>query len=129
MHIPRVILQDHPQAAGQYQVDGGGCVTIALEPSFVQNTKALRAILAHETSHYVLENNGIRERDPESNERLTDLAVFALGLGGLYLEGYEAQPSRGGGLALVDKSAEDRDEAVPTKKAENGDGAALRCSF
>jgi hypothetical protein len=93
MHVPRVIVRDHPDAAGQFVVDGDGWVTITIRPSFVRDVKAARAILAHETSHYVLENNGIRERDRDANERLTDLAVFVLGLGGLYLEGYRTLPS------------------------------------
>src|SRR5260370_41339079 len=77
-------------AAGQFKVSDGW-VSVRIANHVLMDRKAVRAILAHEACHYVLENSGIRERDYEQNERLTDLCMFVCGLGELFLDGYKRE--------------------------------------
>ncbi|CAN5261430.1 hypothetical protein BH20ACI2_BH20ACI2_25070 [soil metagenome] len=64
---------------------------MTLSEDLVADQKAVRAVLAHEVCHYVLNCSGMREEDTESNEKLTDLCMFVLGLGNIYLEGYRSE--------------------------------------
>jgi hypothetical protein len=79
MMVPRVVVESMPAAAGQFEVDEEGWVTIRVSPDFERDLPAARAILAHEVCHYILENRGIRQPNFELNERDTDLCMFICG--------------------------------------------------
>jgi hypothetical protein len=89
--VPRVQVVSLAGAGGQFSEEAAGWVTIAVAERFLTNQQAVRAILAHEACHYILESAEIREADRDQNERLTDLCVFVCGLGKLYLEGYRTR--------------------------------------
>jgi len=86
--IPSVKVAPLIEAAGQF-VEESGWAKIVLSPTFAAKPSAVRAILCHEVCHYVLEANGIRYTDRKENERLTDIAMFVLGLGRVFLAGYQ----------------------------------------
>jgi hypothetical protein len=94
MMVPRVVLESMPAAAGQFEVDEEGWVTIRVSPDFERDLAAARAILAHEVCHYVLENRGIRQPNFELNERDTDLCMFICGFGDVFLAGYKRSFAR-----------------------------------
>jgi hypothetical protein len=89
--VPRVQVVSLAGAGGQFREEAAGWVAITVADRFLTNQQAVRAILAHEACHYILESAEIREADRDQNERLTDLCVFVCGLGELYLEGYRAR--------------------------------------
>jgi hypothetical protein len=89
--VPRVQVVSLTGAGGQFREEAAGWVTITVADRFLTNPQAVRAILAHEACHYILESAEIREADRYQNERLTDLCVFVCGLGKMYLEGYLAR--------------------------------------
>jgi hypothetical protein len=89
--VPRVQIVSLADAGGQFREETAGWVTITVADRFLTNQQAVRAILAHEACHYILESAEIREPDWYQNERLTDLCVFVCGLGKMYLEGYRAR--------------------------------------
>jgi hypothetical protein len=89
--VPRVQIVSLADAGGQFREETAGWVTITVADRFLTNQQAVRAILAHEACHYILESAEIREPDRYQNERLTDLCVFVCGLGKMYLEGYRAR--------------------------------------
>lgn len=91
-HIPKVRTGSLIDA-GQFSEDLG-YVSIKLANGFIMDFRAIRAVLAHEACHYILENSGIREKDQEQNERLTDACMFVCGLGKLFLEGYRKEASQ-----------------------------------
>ncbi len=70
-----------------------GWVEITIEKKFFDNRAARRAVLCHELCHYVLGAAGIREPATLDNERLTDVAMFAFGLGEVYMARYAVRPS------------------------------------
>ena len=86
---PRTIVESTPFAAGLFEVDEEGWVTIKVSPDFWDDRSAAQAILAHEVCHYLLENAGIRYADVAINERYTDLCMFICGFGPLFLAGYK----------------------------------------
>ena len=86
---PRTIVESTPLAAGLFEVDEEGWVTIKVSPDFWDDRSAAQAILAHEVCHYLLENAGIRYADVATNERYTDLCMFICGFGSLFLAGYK----------------------------------------
>src|SRR5215510_8070970 len=86
--VPRVQIISLADAGGLFREETDGWVTITVAEKFLTNQHAVRAILAHEACHYILESAEIREADWYQNERLTDLCVFVCGLGKMYLEGY-----------------------------------------
>lgn len=88
---PRVVISGTKKEAGQFIIDDGW-VSIAVSPVFVGDLAAARAILCHELCHYVLEANGIRDPSRETNEKMTDIAMFVFGLGDVFLEGYRSKP-------------------------------------
>jgi hypothetical protein len=94
MMVPRVVLEPMPIAAGQFEVDEEGWVTIRVSPDFERDLPAARAILAHEVCHYILENRGIRQPNFELNERDTDLCMFICGFGDVFLAGYKRSSAR-----------------------------------
>lgn len=87
MLTPRLLIEDLPQAAGQF-VEQDGWVKIVVDRDFFLDLPAARAILCHEVCHYVLEANGIRDANTAANERLTEVAMFVFGLGEVFLAGY-----------------------------------------
>jgi len=89
---PRVSVQPLCAAAGQF-VEEDGWVKITVGSAFFNDMLAARAILAHELCHYVLNASGIRDPLRIENERLTDAAMFVLGLGGTFLAGYRKAPT------------------------------------
>ncbi len=94
MMVPRVVVESMPAAAGQFQVDEEGWVTIRVSPDFERDLPAARAILAHELCHYILENRGIRQPNFALNERDTDLCMFICGFGDVFLAGYKRSSAR-----------------------------------
>jgi DnaJ-class molecular chaperone len=89
MMVPRVVVEPMFAAAGQFEVDQEGWVTIHVSPDFERDLPAARAILAHEVCHYILEHRGIRQPNFELNERDTDLCMFICGFGDVFLAGYK----------------------------------------
>ena len=92
--IPRTIVEAMPSAAGRFEVDEEGWVTIKISPEFFDDQLAAQAILAHEACHYILENSGIRYNDFYLNERYTDLCMFICGFGQIFLAGYKREPAQ-----------------------------------
>ena len=89
--IPRVVIEDIPFAAGLFQVDEEGWVTIKVGKRFFEDKLAAKAILAHEVCHYILENSGIRKNDFLLNERYTDMCMFICGFGQVFTSGYKRE--------------------------------------
>jgi predicted SprT family Zn-dependent metalloprotease len=92
--VPHVQVTSIPFAAGQFEVDEDGWVTIKLGSEFFQDKLAAHAILAHEVCHYILENSGIRQSDHLLNERDTDVCMFVCGFGALFLAGYRRKAAQ-----------------------------------
>jgi hypothetical protein len=92
--IPRTIVEAMPSAAGRFEVDEEGWVTIKISPDFFDDQLAAQSILAHEACHYILENSGIRYSDFYLNERYTDLCMFICGFGQIFLAGYRREPAQ-----------------------------------
>ena len=86
-YVPKVNVCAYINAAGQFRVDSDGYVLIDVCPQFIGHPPALLAILAHEACHHILEMSGIRKETTADNERLTDLAIFVCGFGGILLDG------------------------------------------
>ncbi|HEX7887341.1 MAG TPA: hypothetical protein VF474_15295 [Phenylobacterium sp.] len=90
---PRVVVEGMAVAAGQF-VEQDGWVKIAVSANFLTDVEASRAILCHEVCHYVLNASGIRLNETNQNERLTDVAMFVFGLGGVFSAGYRRAANR-----------------------------------
>jgi hypothetical protein len=90
MMTPRVSVEAMPMAAGTF-TEQDGWVKVAVDNKFFDDRAAAHAILAHELCHYVLFASGIREQVTLENERLTDAAMFVLGLGEVFLAGYQRE--------------------------------------
>jgi hypothetical protein len=88
---PHIVVENIQTAAGLFQVDEEGWVTIKVSEKFLQDTLAAQAILAHEVCHYVLENSGIRKNDFLLNERYTDMCMFVCGFGHIFTSGYKRE--------------------------------------
>jgi hypothetical protein len=89
---PRVVVGPLVEAAGLFS-EQSGWVTLTVSQGFFDNRDAACAILCHELAHYVLNACGIRESERLRNERLTDVAMFVLGLGDVFLAGYKSAPT------------------------------------
>jgi hypothetical protein len=89
---PRVVVAPLAWAAGEF-AEEDGWVKINLGAGFFNDPLAAHAILCHELCHYVLNASGIREPTRVENERLTDAAMFVLGLGDIFLAGYRRAPT------------------------------------
>lgn len=76
-------------SAGSFQEDDEGFVTLKIGQEFKNNHDATCAVLAHEICHYILNNSGIRRKDTADNEQLTDVCMFVLGFGTIFLNGYK----------------------------------------
>lgn len=92
--VPRVLVEAIPFAAGLFEVDEEGWVTIKVRLNFFEDKLAAQAILAHEVCHYILDNSGIRKSDTELNERYTDLCMFVCGFGQIFLAGYKRETAQ-----------------------------------
>lgn len=92
--VPRVLVEPIPFAAGQFEVDEEGWVTIKVGSDFFEDKLAAQDIMAHEVCHYILDNSGIRKSDRELNERYTDLCMFVCGFGQIFLAGYKRETSQ-----------------------------------
>jgi hypothetical protein len=90
-YVPQTISSPTLFAAGQFEVDEEGWVTIRVSPDFFNDRPAAQAILAHEACHYILEQSGIRQPDFQLNERYTDLCMFICGFGQTFLQGYKRE--------------------------------------
>lgn len=88
--IPEIGRGELKDAGGTFGSRDGWAV-MTLSNDLVADEKAVRAVLAHEVCHYVLNCSSMREEDTELNEKLTDLCMFVLGLGNIYLEGYRSE--------------------------------------
>ncbi len=62
-------------------------ITILINSDYTYET--VLSILIHESTHYFLLSNGIKLKDRELNEYLTDIASVYLGFGKIMLEGYK----------------------------------------
>lgn len=89
--VPHVVVEAIPFAAGLFQVDKEGWVTIKVGSDFFDDKLAAQAILAHEVCHYILENSGIRKSDYLLNERYTDMCMFICGFGQIFQAGYKRE--------------------------------------
>jgi hypothetical protein len=92
--VPHLVPPVHAEAmeepeAGLFTVDPQGWVKISVHQDFVKDNCLAQAILAHEVCHYILGNSGIRKSETILNERYTDLCMFVLGLGEVFLTGYK----------------------------------------
>jgi hypothetical protein len=81
-----------PDLGGTF-VERDSWVEITIEKKFFDCRAAGRAVLCHALCHYVLDAAGIREPTTHDNKRLTDVAMFAFGLGEVYMAGYAVRPS------------------------------------
>lgn len=77
------------QSAGCFQVDEYGYASIKVDRQFMNDPRSTLAILSHEICHYVLESSGIRETHTQANEIQTDICMFVIGFGELFLRGYK----------------------------------------
>ena len=88
-NIPKLRLTGLLDAAGQFEVDGDGWLTIRMSPEFLSNPATMWLILAHEVCHHILTQSGLDEQSNKiRNERKTDLTMFVCGFGGLVQAGY-----------------------------------------
>lgn len=88
LHVPRVETGTLVGAGGQFKTPDGWA-RIKLANNLLSDRKAVRAVIAHEICHYILNNSGIRESNVDENEKLTDACMFVCGLSLLFLEGYK----------------------------------------
>jgi hypothetical protein len=89
--VPRIAVEQIADAAGYFQVDDEGWVTISVSPKFAGEHQTACSILAHEVCHYILGNSGIWQANVQLNERYTDLCMFVLGFGEVFLAGYRPE--------------------------------------
>jgi hypothetical protein len=87
---PRIEVSALKGSCGQF-IEEDGWVKLVVSTEFALDSAASRAILCHELSHYILFANGIRMADRADNERLTDVAMFVLGMGGIFLNGFRSK--------------------------------------
>jgi hypothetical protein len=86
--VPKVSVSSLIDSAGQYRADEDGYLFIEIARGFLGSPEAILAILAHESSHHILDLSGIRGSSGDERERLTDLAAFICGFGELILQGH-----------------------------------------
>lgn len=75
------------EAIGDIQLPGSSVSVIRVPFFCVGKPYLIGTVLAHEMTHQWLFLNGVGYQDQDMNEKLTDLASFALGLGKLMLNG------------------------------------------
>ncbi len=94
IRIPEISRQSQQNVGGTFGAIKGWA-RITLSNDLMHDQRAVRAVLAHEVCHYVLNCAGLSEAETESNERLTDLCMFVFGLGDIFLAGYRSETVRG----------------------------------
>lgn len=62
-------------------------ISIFIKPDYTYET--VLSIVIHESTHYFLISNGIKLKDRDLNEYITDIATVYLGFGKYILEGYK----------------------------------------
>lgn len=87
---PRIEIAEIDGACGLF-VEDNGWVRFVLKTETAANAAVARAVLCHEVCHYILAANGIRLPDRLDNERLTDVAMFVFGMGGIFLDGFQTK--------------------------------------
>jgi hypothetical protein len=87
---PRIEVSTPKGSCGQF-IEEDGWVKLVVSTEFALDSAASRAILCQELSHYILFANGIRMADRTDNERLTDVAMFVLGIGNIFLYGFRSK--------------------------------------
>jgi hypothetical protein len=92
--VPRILSESEETRAGYFEVDRAGWVKISINSKFLKYQSATQAILAHEVCHYILENSGIRKANKNLNERYTDLCMFVMGFGEVYLARYKRESTQ-----------------------------------
>lgn len=94
IRIPKISVGSPKDTGGTFgSKDGWAIMTLSKE--LVGEKRAVAAVLAHEVCHYVLNCSSVREDETEWNEKLTDLCMFVVGLGDVYLSGYRSSKIRG----------------------------------
>jgi hypothetical protein len=84
--VPDIKSKVSNDSAGTFgATQGWPIINLAVD---LPSLAAVRAVLAHEVCHYILNAAGLREDDSLDNEKLTDLSMFVLGLGHVFLSGY-----------------------------------------
>ncbi len=94
MRIPEISGSSERNVGGTFGAKDGWAV-MALSDDLMHDQKAIRAVLAHEVCHYVLNCSSMNETDTELNEKLTDLCMFVFGLGDIFLNGYKSETVQG----------------------------------
>lgn len=92
---PRLVFKlQSKDSGGTFEVDEEGYVTITIDSALQNNHRAALAVLSHELCHYILGSNGIKRSARLANEQLTDVCMFVLGFGDIFLNGYQTAPNR-----------------------------------
>ena len=81
-------IEDRADRAGLYAARGTFAREIQLTKKYRFGLEHVIAILAHESTHCLLDHCQLREVDQHDHEVLTDVAAAYVGLGGVILEGY-----------------------------------------
>lgn len=82
----RVNFAKDIKSPGQFEFHNSNA-KITINKQFQSDSTACAAILAHEITHFVLNQKGCHEKDVYENERFTDFASVYFGLGILVLNG------------------------------------------
>jgi hypothetical protein len=99
--VPRVHVTPWMDAAGAYEADAHGYLSIHVAPEYSAHENACRVVLAHEACHHILDVSGVRAPTRDAHERLTDLAMYVCGLGEIVNRGVRSLLVAGGGWAQV----------------------------
>ncbi|MBN1794407.1 MAG: hypothetical protein JW844_05530 [Candidatus Omnitrophica bacterium] len=78
-------------SAGKIECQTGKPYFIEISDKWKDNRTAIAAIIAHEMTHAWMDDQGLREADTQTNEKLTDITAILLGLGVLLVNGLEAE--------------------------------------
>ena len=89
--VPELSFQDElfHTIGGTFRVKGDGSVTITIKKSLSHQPRVALAVAAHELCHYILGNNNIRKENTLQNEKMTDVYMFFLGFGKIFIEGHQ----------------------------------------
>jgi hypothetical protein len=90
--------------AGEYRIFNNGYKEIAVIYKKEYYLNHYLAILAHEVTHHVLEEHGIRPPLSLDKEIFTDLTAIYLGFGILLCKGYKGGIAFDGGLGYIDQT-------------------------
>lgn len=84
---PRVSVNPHIAAAGQYGVGSAAGSTSRSPPASSADPAACLAALCHEACHHILDLSGKASRTTVVDEPTTGLAMFVCGFGEVFLQG------------------------------------------